>query len=254
MDAEDRRDLIADELRRRGRVSVRRLAAAHDVTPETVRRDLVELEGRGHLRRVHGGAVALERLRVEPAVDERSALMAPAKSRIAAAAAAYFPGDGGTVLLDAGTTTGALLEVFPTDRQLTVVTNAVPHALALAPIRTVTVIVVGGRLRPRTLANVDDLAVETIRNLRVDVAFVATNGISERGCSTPDPAEAAVKRTAVGAADRVVMLADHTKFGEEHFVRFAALSDLDVVVTDDGVDDADLLPLRMAGVDVEVAR
>lgn len=254
MDAEDRRDQIAEELRRRGRVSVRRLALTHDVTPETVRRDLVELEGRGQLRRVHGGAVALERLRVEPAVDERSAIMAPAKSRIAAAAARHFPGDGGTVLLDAGTTTGALLDVFPTDRQLTVVTNAVPHALALAPIPTVTVIVVGGRLRPRTLANVDDLAIETIRNLRVDVAFVATNGITERGCSTPDPAEAAVKRTIVGAADRVVLLADHTKFGEEHFVRFAGLSDLDIVVTDDGVDDADLLPLRMAGVDVEVAR
>ncbi|MGH9179081.1 MAG: DeoR/GlpR family DNA-binding transcription regulator [Acidimicrobiales bacterium] len=253
MDAEGRRDRISEELRRRGRVSVRRLAAAHDVTPETVRRDLVELEARGELRRIHGGAVALEHLRVEPAVDERSERMAAAKARIAAAAVALFPGDGGTVLLDAGTTTGALLEVVPTDRRLTVVTNAVAHALALAPIPTITVIVVGGRLRARTLANVDDLAVETIGNLRVDVAFVATNGISERGCSTPDPAEAAVKRTMVGAADRVVLLADHTKFGEEHFVRFANLSDLDVAVTDAGVENADLLPLRMAGVDVVVA-
>ena len=253
MDAEDRRDLIAEELRRRGRVSVRRLAAAHDVTPETVRRDLIELEERGQLRRIHGGAVALERLRVEPAVAERSEHMAVAKARIAAAAAGLFPGDGGTVLLDAGTTTGALLDVIPTDRQLTVVTNAVPHALALAPIPACTVIVVGGRLRARTLANVDELAVEAIRNLRVDVAFIATNGISERGCSTPDTAEAAVKRTMVGAADRVVLLADHTKFGEEHFVRFADLSDLDVVVTDDGVEPPDVLPLRLAGVDVMVA-
>ncbi len=253
MDAESRRERIAEELRRRGRVSVRRLASVHDVTPETVRRDLVELERRGELRRVHGGAVALERLRVETAFSERAEHMAGAKARIAAAAAGQFPGDGGTVLLDAGTTTGALLDVLPTDRRLTVVTNAVPHALALAPVPTVTVIVVGGRLRARTLANVDDMAVETIRNLRVDVAFVATNGVSERGCSTPDTAEAAVKRTMVGAADRVVLLADHTKFGEEHLVRFAELSDLDVAVTDAGADDADLLPLRLAGVDVVVA-
>jgi len=254
MDAEDRRDEIAAELRRRGRVAVGRLAAAYDVTPETVRRDLIELEGRGQLRRVHGGAIALERLRVEPAVAERSGHMAAEKARIAAAAAAQFPGDGGTVLLDAGTTTGALLAVLPTDRRFTVVTNAVPHALALASITTVTTIVVGGRLRPRTLANVDEIAVDTVRNLRVDVAFLATNGISERGCSTPDTAEAAVKRAMVAAADRVVLLADHTKFGDEHFVRFADLSDLDLVVTDDGADDGDLLPLRLAGVDVVVAR
>ena len=254
MDAEDRRDRIEAELRRKGRVSVGRLAAAYDVTPETVRRDLIELEGRGEVRRVHGGAVALERLRVEPAVAERSGHMAAQKAAIAAAAARQFPGDGGTVLLDAGTTTGALLEFLPTDRRLTVVTNAVPHALALAAITTVTTIVVGGRLRARTLANVDEFAVDTVRNLRVDVAFLATNGISERGCSTPDTAEAAVKRAMVGAADRVVLLADHTKFGDEHFVRFADLSDLDVVVTDDGADDGDLLPLRVAGVDVVVAR
>lgn len=253
MDAEDRREQIADELRRRGRVSVGRLAAAHDVTPETVRRDLIELEERGELRRVHGGAVALERLRVEPAVAERSRHMAAEKARIATAAVSQFPANGGTVLLDAGTTTGALLDVFPTDRRLTVVTNDVSHALALAPIPTATVIVVGGRLRARTLANVDEFAVDTVRNLRVDVAFIATNGISERGCSTPDPAEAAVKRAMVGAADRVVLLADHTKFGDEHFVRFADLSDLDAVVTDGGTDHADLLPLRLAGIDVVVA-
>ncbi|HVM01054.1 MAG TPA: DeoR/GlpR family DNA-binding transcription regulator [Acidimicrobiales bacterium] len=253
MDAEERRDRIAEELRRRGRVSVRRLAAAHGVTPETVRRDLIELEERGELRRVHGGAVALERLRVEPAVAERSAHMAAAKAAIARAAVAQFPGDGGTVLVDAGTTTGALLEVWPTDRRLTVVTNAVPHALALAPIPTVTVIVIGGRLRARTLANVDEIALETLRNLRVEVAFVAANGVSERGCSTPDPAEAAVKRAMVGAADRVVLLADSTKFGQEHFVRFAAPADLDVVVTDGAADDGDLLPLRLAGAEVVVA-
>jgi hypothetical protein len=82
----------------------------------------------------------------------------------------------------------------------------------------VTVLVVGGRLRQRTLANVDDFAVQMVGELRVDVAFVATNGISERGCSTPDPAEAAVKRAMVGSADRVVLLADHAKFGQEHFV------------------------------------
>jgi DeoR family fructose operon transcriptional repressor len=250
--AEERRQLIAEEVRRRGRVSVNGIAVAYDVNPETVRRDLVELERRGALRRIHGGALSHDRVQVEPAVAERSAHMAPEKDRIAAAALAFLPEEG-TVLVDAGTTTGALVERFPTDRRLTVVTNAIPLALRLAPLPMVTVLVVGGRLRQRTLANVDDFAVQMVGELRVDVAFVATNGISERGCSTPDPAEAAVKRAMVGAADQVVLLADHSKFGQEHFVRFAALDDLDVVVTDEGAAESDLLPLGVAGVEVVTA-
>src|SRR5438067_4325406 len=250
MHAEERRQLIIDELRRRGRVSVSRLAAHHDVTPETVRRDLVELEQRGTLRRVHGGAITVDRLRVEPAVAERAEHLANEKARIADAALAFLPDDDGTLLLDAGTTTGALVDRFPDDRRLTVVTNAVPHALRLVALPLVTVIVVGGRLRAKTLANVDELAVQSVRDLRVDVAFLATNGISERGCSTPDPAEAAVKRAMVGAADRVVVLADHSKFGDEHFVRFADLADLDAVITDDAADADDLHALQVADVDV----
>jgi DeoR family fructose operon transcriptional repressor len=232
---------------------VSRLAVAYGVTPETVRRDLVELEQRGALRRVHGGALASERIRFEPAIAERAGHMAAEKARIAEAALALLPDDEGTVLIDAGTTTGALVDRLPTDRSLTVVTNAVPHALRLAGLPLVTVIVVGGRLRGRTLANVDEFAVGMLRTLRVDVAFVATNGISERGCSTPDPAEAAVKRAMVAAADRVVLLADHTKFGDEHFVQFADLADLDVVVTDDGLDTDDLDMLKSRDVEVLLA-
>jgi DeoR family fructose operon transcriptional repressor len=252
MQAEERRQLIAAEVRRRGRATVTGIAAAYDVNPETVRRDLIELERRGALRRIHGGALAHDRVTVEPGVGERAAHQAEAKARIARAALAHLPEEG-TVLVDAGTTTGALIDRFPGDRRLTVVTNALPLALRLATYPLVTVLVAGGRLRPRTLANVDDLAVRMLADLRVDVAFVATNGVSERGCSTPDPAEAAVKRAMVGAADRVVLLADHTKFGREHFVRFAALEDLDLIITDRGASDADLLPARVAGVAAELA-
>ncbi len=253
MHAEERRQLIAEEVRRRGRVSVSRLASVYAVNPETVRRDLVELEQRGALRRIHGGALATERFQVEPGVAERASVMAREKERIARAALAFLPESEGTVLIDAGTTTGALVESFPTDRRLTVVTNAVPLAMRLAPIPLVTVMLVGGRLRQRTLANVDDFAVRMLRELRVDVAFMATNGISERGCSTPDSAEAAVKRAMIGAADRTVLLADHTKFGQEHFVRFAELSDLDVVITDSGVEQTDLLPLELGDIEVVTA-
>lgn len=253
MHAEERRQLITEELERRGRVSVSHLAATYDVTPETVRRDLVELEQRGALRRVHGGALAPGRLRHEPAVAERAGHLAEEKARIATAALSLLPPPDGTILVDAGTTTGALVERLPADLRLTVVTNSIPLAMRLSSLPLLTVLVVGGRLRHRTLANVDQFAVDMVQSLRVDVAFVATNGISERGCSTPDPAEAAIKRAMVGAADQVIALADHSKLGQEHFVRFAALGDLDVLVTDRGADDADLLALTASGLEVVVA-
>lgn len=253
MHAEERRQLIVEETRRRGRVSVSRLSGQYGVTPETVRRDLIELEARGALRRMHGGALSIERLQVEPAVSERASRLAAEKQRIARAALEFLPESDGAVLIDAGTTTGALAEAFPAGRNLTVVTDDLPLAIRLAPLPATTVIVVGGRVRGRTLATVDDFAVEMLGELRVDVAFLATNGLTERGCSTPDPAEAAVKRAMVGAADRVVLLTDHTKFGQEHFVRFAALDELDVVVTDRSADPTDLLMLETAGLEVCLA-
>ena len=251
--AEERRQLIVEETRRRGRVSVSRLAAQYDVTPETVRRDLVELDARGAIRRMHGGALSIERLQVEPAVAERTSRLTAQKQRIARLAVEYLPDDDGTVIVDAGTTTGALADPFPAGRRLTVVTDDLPLAMRLAPLPATTVIVVGGRVRARTLATVGDFAVSMVNELRADVAFIATNGLTERGCSTPDPAEAAVKRAMVRAADRVVLLADHSKFGHEHFVRFAELDDLDVVVTDTGADHTDLLMLEAAGLEVRVA-
>lgn len=235
MYAEERRRAIAERARRDGRVEVGALATELAVTPETIRRDLTDLEVRGQLRRVHGGAIPVERLDSEPAVSERASLMTAEKRRIAERALEHVPPQG-TILLDAGTTTGALAGLLP-DRELTVVTNSLPIASALAARGQITVLVVGGRLRGRTLANVDGWALRALADLRVDVGFVATNGVDPvRGLTTPDPAEAEVKRAMIAASRRVVLLADSTKVGQEHLVRYASVEDVDVLVTDAGVD------------------
>lgn len=240
-------------MRRDGRGVVAGLAAQFGVTQETVRRDLIDLEKRGVLRRVHGGAIASERFRVEPAVADRARLMAEEKERIAQAALELVP-PAGSVLLDAGTTTGALAALFPNDRELTVVSNSLPNAMTLATRRNLNLLLVGGRVRGRTLATVDDWAVGALSDLNVDVAFIAANGVSpERGLSTPDQSEAAVKRAMVEAGRRVVLLADHTKVAEEHFVRFAAIDDIDVFVTDKGMAPDDVERFERAGVEVVVA-
>jgi DeoR family transcriptional regulator, fructose operon transcriptional repressor len=250
MYAQERQQEILRRARLQGRVDVVTLAEVLDVTTETIRRDLTVLERAGVVRRVHGGAIPVERLGFEPAVAARDVVMTAEKERIAKAALAELPDDG-AIVIDAGTTTGRLAEAIPADRELTVVVNSPPLATVLAARPNLTVVMLGGRVRGRTLATVDDGALQPLARLNVDVAFIATNGCSaQRGLTTPDPAEAAVKRAMIAAARRTVLLADHTKVGDVHFAAFASLSDIDVMVTDTGLDDRLAAEIRAAGPEV----
>ncbi|HEY3143989.1 MAG TPA: DeoR/GlpR family DNA-binding transcription regulator [Acidimicrobiales bacterium] len=236
MFAEERHQEIVRRARENGRVDVATLSEELDVTPETVRRDLTALERAGHLRRVHGGAIAIERFGFEPAVSARETVLTAEKARIGKAALAELPEDG-AIVIDAGTTTRQFIELLPTEIELTVVVNSPPLATLLARRSNVTVMLLGGRVRGRTLAAVGDWATAALGTIHVDVAFMATNGVSvERGLTTPDPAEAAVKRAMMTAARRTVLLADHTKIGNDYFARFGDLPDVDTFITDTGAD------------------
>ena len=213
MYAEERQQWIVERARAAGRVDVAEAATDLAVTAETVRRDLTALERHGLLRRVHGGAIPVERLGFEPGLNARDAVLTAEKERIAKAALAEVPEEG-SILLDAGSTTARLANVLPLDRELTVVTNALPIAMALSTRPTITVLLLGGRVRGRTQAAVDIWALRTLRESYVDVAFLGTNGVSvQRGLTTPDATEAAVKKAMIESSRRSVVLADHTKIG-----------------------------------------
>ena len=250
MYAEERQQEIVQRARSEGRVDVVRLAEDLAVTSETIRRDLTVLERAGMLRRVHGGAIPVERLGFEPELAARDAVLTAEKERIAKAAVAEIP-DGGAIIIDAGSTTRRLVEALPTDRELTVIVNSPPLATVLAMRPTVTVHLLGGRVRGRTLATVDDWALRPLAQMYVATAFMATNGLSARcGLSTPDPAEASVKRAMIAAARRTVLLADHTKVGNDCLAQFAGLADVDLLITDTGLDDASTDEFEQAGMRV----
>jgi DeoR family transcriptional regulator, fructose operon transcriptional repressor len=253
--AEERRQAMADLITQRGRLSVNELAEAYTVTTETVRRDLSALEQAGLVRRVHGGAVPADALSLlETAVTDRDLAHADEKDRIARAALAHLPAAGGSVLLDAGTTTSRLAGHLPHDLRLTLLTNAVPIAARLAGVSGVDLHLLPGRVRRTTHAAVGEETVAALGLLRPDVVFVGTNGISlGHGLSTPDHSEAAAKRAMVAAGLRVVALADSSKIGREHTVRFAELGDIDVLVTDDGIAAEDRKAFEDFGVEVVVA-
>jgi DeoR family transcriptional regulator, fructose operon transcriptional repressor len=256
MYAEERQHAIAGLVVERGRVSVAEVAERFGVTTETVRRDLAVLERTGLLRRVHGGAVPASAALalVETALGERRGTRTEAKRKIAATALDLLPDMDGSVILDGGSTTAALADVLPADRRLFVATNSVPIAARLSSSPGVTVHVLGGRVRGITQTAVGDSTVRALTDLRVDVVFLGTNGISARhGFSTPDEAEAATKRAMAAAAQRVVVLADSSKLGREHLVRFAGIDDVDVLVTDGEADPAVVAELETMGIEVLVA-
>lgn len=255
MYATERRELIERMLLEEARVSVAELAQRLNVTTETVRRDLAVLEEQGALRRVHGGAVTPDRgSAAEVDLRERQNRGAPAKSSIAARAVEGLGGGfTGSVLLDAGTTTGALAELLAHRAQpgVHVVTHSVVLAAALTAAGYADLTILGGRVRAVTGAAVGAATVSSIENLRPDVAFIGANGLSAGfGASTPDPEEGEVKRAIVRSARRVILLADRTKFDVESLRRFAALDEIDVLVTDEAPSGA--LADALAAADVEV--
>lgn len=250
--ADQRQQAILARLQAHGSVDVGELAPELGVTNETVRKDLILLERQGQLRRVHGGALPVGPLAVEPAVSER-VYFTEEKRRIARAALAHLPA-GGAVLVDAGSTTGLLVEMFPVGPPLSVYTNTLTIALPLMKNPKLTVHMVGGRIRPLTMAAVGDWAVRALAEINVDVAFIGANGISvERGMTTPDPDEAAIKHQMLASARRRIVLADHSKIGVVSLCKHADLSEVDLLITDPGIPKGQLAALRRAGLEVELA-
>jgi len=247
MYAMERYRSIVERVRGKGRASVNDLADHLEVAPETIRRDLSYLEKQGLVQRVHGGAIPVW---LEPTVDLKNSIQQAEKLRIAKAVVSLLP-DNGTVILDAGTTTAQIIPVIPDHVRLRVITNSPDHAVALMEKENIEIIVAGGRLRKATRACVDQWAIDTFEGIVADLAIVATNGISlARGLTTPEPAEAAVKIAMLRSAKKKIVVADNTKFTQDHFAKFGDIKDLDLIITDESVDQGAVAQIEAAGVKV----
>jgi len=176
------------------------------------------------------------------------ASMIAEKDRIAAAALREIPSEG-AIPIDAGTTTARRAEIPPTERLPTIVTNSLPIATMLSMRPSFTVPTTGGRVRERTLAGVDEWAARSLSEICRDVAFVGAGGVSVGGgLTTPDPPAAAVKRAMLHAARGVVAPAGSSKVGRDYFASFGRLDDVDVLITDSGLDKAEAAtPAAAAG-------
>ena len=245
--AEQRRALILDEVRRRGGVRVNELTRRLNVSDMTVRRDLDALARQGVVEKVHGGAVpVVEASSHEPGFEAKSGLELGAKEAIARAAAELVP-PGSAIALAGGTTAFALAHHLLDVPDLTVVTNSVRVADVFQSAQrrpgpgssdgSATVVITGG-VRTPSETLVGPVADRAIQSLHFDLLFLGVHGISvEAGLSTPNLAEAETNRQFVRSARRVVVIADHTKWGTVGLSSFASLEDVDTLVTDAGIPE-----------------
>jgi DeoR/GlpR family transcriptional regulator of sugar metabolism len=235
--ARQRQAVILEEVRRSGAVRVSDLVVRLGVSDMTVRRDLDVLAGRGLVEKVYGGATSVVgRSTDEPGFEVKSVRQLQEKEAIAAQAASLVR-PGTAIGLSAGTTTWTLARFLDDIPDLTVVTNSIRVADVLQQSgRTDRTVVLTGGVRTPSDALVGPVAVQALRSLHLDVVFLGVHGMTERsGFTTPNLNESETDRALVDAAGRVVVVADHTKWGTVGISTIADLDEADVLVTDEGL-------------------
>ncbi|MER5809447.1 DeoR/GlpR family DNA-binding transcription regulator [Streptomyces sp. NPDC002033] len=258
MFAAERRQLILEMVRANGAVSLRELARVVQTSEVTVRRDVRALEAEGLLDRRHGGAVLPGGFTRESGFPQKSHLATAEKTAIADVAAGLVE-EGEAVVVGAGTTTQELARRLARVPGLTVVTNSLLVAQALAHANRVEVVMTGGTLRGSNYALVGSGAEQSLQGLRVSRAFLSGSGLTaERGLSTSNMLSASVDRALVQAAAEVVVLADHTKLGTDTMFQTVPTDVMTRLVTDEPPphDDraaTELQALADQGVQITVA-
>jgi DeoR/GlpR family transcriptional regulator of sugar metabolism len=236
--ARHRQSLILQAIRSDGSARVSDLTQRLGVSDMTIRRDLEVLAREGLIEKVHGGAVLPgSPASHEPGFEAKLVLERPEKTAIARTAAGLVR-PGTAIALAGGTTTFALAQCLLDVPGLTIVTNSLRVTSLFSGTRgldsTADSVVLTGGVRTPSDALVGPVADLTIRSLHFDLLFLGCFGIdSEAGLTTPNLAEAETNRAFIRVARRVVVLADHTKWGLVSLSTFASLADVDVLITDD---------------------
>ncbi|MCL3861175.1 DeoR/GlpR family DNA-binding transcription regulator [Actinotalea sp. K2] len=240
-----------------GQVTVANLAERFDVSADTIRRDLDQLDAEGVLIRTHGGAISSQAVpRPDTGMDVRLRLQTSAKDQIGALAAGLVR-DGATLMINAGTTTLAAARHLSEHRDLTIATNSLRLPTELHPLAFRDLYVFGGLVRVSAQGTVGAVAFPSQsgadREIRCDLALIGVGAVNtDAGYSTSNLGEATMIREMMDRSSRVAVLADSTKFGRRLFAQIAELGHADYLVTDSPPPDELAEALRAA--DVEIIR
>lgn len=224
---EERYAAIIERLHLQGIVKLQELVDVLGASESTIRRDLIDLESRQMLKRIHGGAALVNEKTLEPGMEEKTFKNIQQKTKIARLAAQEIE-NGECIYLDAGTTTLAMIP-FIEAKDVTVVTNGLSHVEALVSKR-IRSYLLGGMMKIHTKAVIGSIALQNMDNFRFDKCFLGSNGVDpEMGYTTPDPEEALIKRRAHQLSGKSYVLADSSKIGEITFAKLFDLEEADLI-------------------------
>ena len=226
----ERKQLILEELQEHHVVSLEKLISLLETSESTVRRDLDELEAENKLRRIHGGAELPHSLQQEESIQEKSVKNLQEKKLLAQKAASLIK-EQDVIFIDAGTTTAFLIKEL-SNKDITVVTNSIHHAVQLVE-KQIPTVMVGGSVKMTTDASIGGVALNQINQLHFDRAFIGMNGVDENYYTTPDMEEGAIKRAIIDNAKQTYVLVDASKVGQTCFAKVAPLKRA-VVITSKG--------------------
>jgi DeoR/GlpR family transcriptional regulator of sugar metabolism len=240
---------IVSILEDKGVINIEALSDTFGVSRNTVRRDLRRLEEQGLLRLTHGGAVATNQVPMGRPVQERADLYVDQRQRIGATAAKLVR-EGDSVLLDAGTTTEQIALHLKPKSSITVITNALNVAAALAPARGITTVVIGGILNNVTGCTAGFHAEQFLYRFHVNKAFISAGGVTEETAYNTNAFEVQMKQEMMDAADEAVLVVSSNKIGATSLAAVCPVSEFSALVTDDQADERILSKIRALGVEV----
>jgi DeoR family transcriptional regulator of aga operon len=245
----ERHQQILEHILNKKSVRVNELSDILDVSVATIRRDLSQMEEKGLIQRVHGGAIPIVDPE-EPPILQRKSKQAEAKRRIGIAAADLVK-DNETIIITSGTTTEAMVPFLTGKNGLTVITNAINVASQLTRYSYISVLVLGGWLRHSEFSILGHLTDQALQDLHADKLFHGIFGLDpEFGLTGADMQEVQTDRKILSVAQQLIILADHTKFGVIGQIRLAPVDRVHTIVTDDQTPDHFIRSLREKGVQV----
>jgi len=246
---DERLEEIVTLLKNNQTVKIVDLAERFGVTRETIRRDLYELEKRGHARKVHGGA-RFRKSGSEPPFMTRSDTYVKEKEAIARKAVELVE-DGDSLFIDIGTTTFLFASQLKKKSGLQIVTNSVKVAMELFDHPSAKVILCGGELRQEELSLSGPEACRTVESFFADKAFIGVGGLSlAHGITDYHVEEAGIRRLMMQRAKETVALADGSKFGNVAFAKVTDLAKVHTVITDRQADEDTIRGMREIGIEV----
>jgi DeoR family galactitol utilization operon repressor len=243
----EREKIILNKLSSDGSVTVTDLAKEMDLSEVTIRNDLKNLELKGWINRVRGGAAPS----YHQDILERQKIHLEAKNAIARAAAELVR-DGDTIMIEAGTTTALIAKFLTGKRDVHVVTNSTLVFSYARMNPNLQITMTGGDFRRSTESMVGPIALQTLDRLNVRIAFVGTDGFTlERGMTTHIMEGAEIVKVMKHHSETTILVADSSKYGKVGFSGILPLSDMDLILTDSGLSDEALQELLEAGIKVE---